>query len=116
LRSSVRATSAVVLAAAATAAGHDVTVTAAHHEHAVQVAERVGASAAASPAEAAQGADVVVLAVPAAAAAEVLGQLGDTGAVVVDATNPLNDTYSDLTTSGTRARPSSWLRPPSRSC
>ena len=89
------------LAAAARTAGHEVTVTAMHHEHAVKVAEQTGATAAASPAEAAQGAHVVVLAVPAGAAAEVLGQLGDVGAVVVDVTNPLNETFSDLTTSGT---------------
>jgi 8-hydroxy-5-deazaflavin:NADPH oxidoreductase len=91
------------LAAAATTAGHDVTLTAAHPESAVKVAEQTGATAAATPAEAVLGADVVVLAVPAGAAAEVLGQLGDAvaGTVVVDVTNPLNDTYSDLTTTGT---------------
>lgn len=91
------------LAAAATTAGHEVTVTAAHQDHAAKVAEQTGATVAANPAEAARGADVVVLAVPAAAAAAVLGQLGDAaiaGTVVVDVTNPLNDTYSDLTTSG----------------
>ena len=40
---------------------------------------------------------------PASAAADVLGTLGDTvaGTVVIDATNPLNDTYSDLTVVGT---------------
>jgi predicted dinucleotide-binding enzyme len=88
-----------------------VTVTAAHHEHAVKVAEQTGASAAAGPAEAARGADVVVLAVPAGAAAQVLGQLAETGAVVVDATNPVNDTYTDLTTGAPAATPSSWPPP-----
>jgi NADPH-dependent F420 reductase len=91
------------LASAATTAGHEVTVTAARQDHAAKVAEQTGAAVAADPAEAARGADVVVLAVPAAAAAEVLGQLGAAaaaGTVVVDVTNPLNDTYSDLTTSG----------------
>lgn len=88
------------LAAAARAAGHEVTLAATHQEHAAKVAEQVGGRAAAGPADAAQGADVVVLAVPATAAAEVVSQLGDTGAVVVDATNPLNETYDDLTTSG----------------
>src|SRR5919107_1783241 len=77
-RSSVRATS-----AAARAAGHEVTLAATHQQHAAKVAEQVGGRAAADPAEAAQGADVVVLAVPATAAAEVVSQLGDTGAVVV---------------------------------
>jgi NADPH-dependent F420 reductase len=92
------------LASAATTAGHEVTVTAANQEHAAKVAEQTGATVAEDPAQAAQGAHVAVLAVPAAAAAEVLGQLGDAavaGTVIVDVTNPLNDTYSDLTTSGT---------------
>jgi 8-hydroxy-5-deazaflavin:NADPH oxidoreductase len=89
------------LAGAATAAGHEVVVAAAHRENAVKVAEHVGATAATSVSEAAQGADVVVLAVPAPAAAEVLAQVKDPNAVVVDATNALNDTMSDLTTSGT---------------
>ena len=91
------------LAAAATNAGHQVTVAAAHREHASKVAAETGATAAGTAAEAARDAEVVVLAVPAAAAAEVIGALGDTirGKVVADATNPLNDTYSDLTTQGT---------------
>ena len=79
------------LATAAAAVGHDVTVAAAHEENAVKVAENVaGAKAAPTVAAAAQDADV-----------DVLGALGDVDAVVVDATNPLNDTFSDLTTSGT---------------
>lgn len=90
------------LATAAAAVGHDVTIAAAHEENAVKVAENVaGAKAASTVAAAAQDADVVVLAVPAAAAADVLRELGEVDAVVVDATNPLNDTFSDLTTSGT---------------
>ncbi|RDI34773.1 NADPH-dependent F420 reductase [Lentzea flaviverrucosa] len=88
-------------AGAATAAGHQVTVAAAHEENAVKVAELVGGTAAATAADAARGADVVVLAVPAAVAAGVLTELKGTTAVVVDATNPVNETYSDLTTSGT---------------
>lgn len=89
------------LAAAAVPAGHEVTLTAARQDHAQKVAEQTGATVAANPAAAVRGADVVVLAVPAAAAFEVLGQLDDAVAslVVVDVTNPLNDTYSDLTTS-----------------
>ncbi|MFJ7334373.1 NADPH-dependent F420 reductase [Streptomyces sp. NPDC101110] len=91
------------LASAATAAGHEVTVTATHQEHAAKVAEQTGARVAPDTAEAVRGAHVAVLAVPAAAASEVLDQLGDAavGLVIVDVTNPLNDTYSDLTTSGT---------------
>jgi predicted dinucleotide-binding enzyme len=90
------------LAAAAAAAGHEVTIAAAHEESAVKVAESVaGVKAASTAPAAAQDADVVVLAVPAAAAADVLGAMGAVDAVVVDATNPLDDTFSDLTTSGT---------------
>ena len=88
------------LAKAATAAGHEVTVAAAHQENAVKVAEQVGGAAAATVADAAKGADVVVLAVPAGVAADVLAEIKDTNAVVVDATNPVNETYSDLTTGG----------------
>ncbi|MFD9704472.1 NADPH-dependent F420 reductase [Lentzea sp. NPDC059081] len=88
------------LATAAVTAGHEVTVAAAHHENALKVAEHVGGKAAAT-AEAARDADVIVLAVPASAAAAVLAEIDSPGAVVLDATNPLNDTLSDLTTSAT---------------
>ena len=89
------------LAAAAVTAGHQVVVTAAHPENAEKVAAETGATAAATPADAAREAEVVVLAVPAAAAADVIRNLGDTRAVVVDATNPLDETFSGLTTNGT---------------
>lgn len=90
------------LAAAATKAGHEVTVTAAHPDHAEKVAKDTGATAAATVADAAVGADVLVLAVPATATTEVVRELGDaaSGLVVVDPSNPLNDTYTDLSTSG----------------
>lgn len=89
------------LAAAAAKAGHKVVVTAAHAESAERVAAETGATAAATPAEAARDAEVVVLAVPAAAADAVIRQLGDTRAVVIDATNPLDETGTGLTTTGT---------------
>lgn len=93
------------LAAAATAAGHDVVVSATDPASAQQTAAKAGARAAGSNAEAVQSADVVVLAVPHGAVAGIVTELGDalTGKVVVDATNPLDDTYSDLTTSGVSA-------------
>jgi len=93
------------LAAAATRAGHDVVVAASDAASAAKTAASTGARAAASSAEAVQSADVVVLAVPHGAVADVVTGLGDalTGKVLVDATNPLNDTYSDLTTSGVSA-------------
>ncbi len=88
------------LATAATTAGHSVVLSAADASHAQQAADAAGARAAASNADAVRDADVVVLAVPGSAVAAVAVELGDAldGKVLVDATNPLNDTYSDLTT------------------
>lgn len=93
------------LAAAATRAGHDVVVSASTPDSAQKAGAATGARAAASNREAVQDADVVVLAVPHGAVVGLVGELGEAlaGKVVVDATNPLNDTYSDLTTSGVSA-------------
>ena len=93
------------LAAAAVKAGHNVVVSAGNPISARDTAAKAGATAAASNAEAVQTADVVVLAVPHAAVAQVVADLGGAldGKTVIDATNPLNDTYSDLTTSGVSA-------------
>lgn len=93
------------LAAAATTAGHDVVISAADPTSAAKTAESTGATAAASNAEAVQGADAIVLAVPHGAVAQVVADLAGAldGKTVVDATNPLNDSYTDLTTSGTSA-------------
>lgn len=90
------------LAAAATAAGHDVVVSARHPASAAEVASRAGARPALNNVEGVGGAEVVVLAVPHAAVSDVVTDLGAalTGKVVIDATNPLNDTYTDLTTQG----------------
>ena len=86
------------LSRSAVNAGHTVTISAARVENAERVAGEVGARAARSNREAVEGADVVILAVPigavGAVAAELEGSLE--GAVVVDAVNPLNATYSDL--------------------
>ena len=48
---------------------------------------------------------MVVLAVPYGAVAGIVAEFGDAlnGTVVIDATNPLNDTYTDLATVGTSA-------------
>ena len=93
------------LATSAVAAGHDVVVSASTPESAARAATTTGAAASSDNRDAVQGADVVVLAVPHGAVATVVGDLGDAlaGKVVVDATNPLNDTYSGLTTTGTSA-------------
>ena len=93
------------LAAASTKAGHQVVLAAADPAHAEQAAQAAGATAAASNAEAVHGADVVVLAVPGSAVAAVTAELGAAldGKTVVDSTNPLNDTYTGLTTTGVSA-------------
>ena len=81
-------------------AGHDVTFAARDAAKAGTVAGGVGASAAATPAEAARDADVIILAVPGLAAEQVAAELaGQTaGKVVIDATNPIKADYSGLTT------------------
>jgi predicted dinucleotide-binding enzyme len=67
-----------------------------------QVAEKSGANAATSNREAVEGAELVVLAVPYPAVADIASEVGDalSGKVIVDSTNPLNETYTDLATSG----------------
>ena len=91
------------LSSAAVAAGHDVAVSATTRENAEEAAAAAGARAAADNADAVNGAEVVVLAVPHAAVADIANELGPAlaGKVVVDASNPLNDPYSDLVTVGT---------------
>jgi predicted dinucleotide-binding enzyme len=90
-------------ARAAVAAGHDVVVSAAHPEKAQAVAAEIGARAATTNTVAADGAEVVLLAVPATAAPSVAAEIAPSldGGVIVDATNPLNATYSDLAIAGT---------------
>jgi 8-hydroxy-5-deazaflavin:NADPH oxidoreductase len=90
------------LARAAAEAGHDVVLSASTAASAQAAAEKAGVAAASSNADAVNGADVVVLAVAGSVVGELAGTLADAleGKVVVDATNPLNDTYTDLTTSG----------------
>jgi predicted dinucleotide-binding enzyme len=87
---------------AAVAAGPDVVISAAHPEKAQAVAAEVGAQAADSNTAAVQGAQVVVLAVPGTAAPTVVAELAPVlgGAVVVDATNPLNATFDGLAIEG----------------
>ena len=91
------------LARAAVSAGHEVVLSAARPDRARATAEATGARAAQSNTAAVEGAQVVVLAVPGLAAPAVAAELAPAldGAVVVDATNPLNETYSDLAITGT---------------
>jgi 8-hydroxy-5-deazaflavin:NADPH oxidoreductase len=90
------------LAGAATTAGHDVVLSASGPASAQETAARTGATAVSSNAEAVNGADVVVFAVPGSTVASIAAELSEAlaGKIVVDATNPVNDTYTDLTTSG----------------
>ena len=93
------------LSKAGVAAGHQMVVSALHPEHAQQAASAAGGLAAPSNSEAVDRADIVILAVPHTAVAGIADELSDalTGKVVIDSTNPLNDTYSDLVTTGVSA-------------
>jgi len=77
------------LASTLSKAGHDVTVAAAHPEHAQAVADQAGVRAAATPADAARDADVVILAVPATALESIADEAAEAldGKVVVDVAN-----------------------------
>ena len=77
------------LASTLARAGHDVTIAARHLEHAEEVARETGAHAATSVPDTARAADVVILAVPAAALDEIAAEAGEAlgGKVVVDVTN-----------------------------
>lgn len=76
------------LARTATRAGHEVVIAAAHPERAAAAAATVGATPADSPRAAATGADVVILAVPAQAVAEVAREVAAARpSVIVDVTN-----------------------------
>jgi len=88
---------------AAVAAGHDVVLSASTAGKAQAVATEIGARAAETNTAAAEGVDVVLLAVPGKAAPSVAAQiaLSLNGGVIVDATNALNETYSDLAIAGT---------------
>jgi predicted dinucleotide-binding enzyme len=81
-------------------AGHEVVLTARDTARTQDAARAIGASAAASLAEAVTDVDVIVLAVPFSAAREVAMELAPlaAGKVVVDATNPLKPDYSGLAT------------------
>ncbi|MBA2443997.1 MAG: NADPH-dependent F420 reductase [Nocardioidaceae bacterium] len=90
------------LAQASIKAGHEVTISAAGAEHAEAVAKQSGATAAASNIEAVQAGDAIVLAVPHAATSAIADELAYalSGKIVIDATNPLNETFTGLVTEG----------------
>lgn len=77
------------LTGSATRAGHTVRVSSRDPEHSRALAGETGAQAAGSNREAVEGADVVILAVPYDAVADIVAELGHAldGKVVVDPTN-----------------------------
>ena len=89
-------------ARAGVAAGHEVVISAAHAGKAEALAAEVGARAAASNVAAVEGAQLVVFAVPGTAAPAVAAELAPAlqDAVIVDATNPLNASFSGLDVTG----------------
>lgn len=86
------------VAAAAVKAGHEVVLASRHPERAAAVAGEVGARAADTAEAAADGADMIVLAVPSLAVANVCDQIRRhvAGRIVVDPTNPLEPDLSGV--------------------
>jgi len=76
--------------------GHSVTLAARDAAKTAATAADLGVQAAASATEAATGAEIVILAVPADAQEGLAGELGDavSGKVVVDVTNPMNPDHA----------------------
>ena len=93
------------LATSITNAGHDVTIAAHNPGNARAAAEAIGTSSADTNAGAVTDADVVILAIPYAASAQVADDIrgGVAGKTIVDVTNPLTSDYSGLATSTSAA-------------
>lgn len=92
------------LAASFVRGGHDVTIASRSADHAFEAAAAVGAASAASIVDAVAAAEVVVITVPFAGAAEQLAaSIRDAavGKIVVDVTNPAKADYSGLLFDGT---------------
>jgi predicted dinucleotide-binding enzyme len=89
------------LATSLTRAGHDVTITAEHPEHAAEAATTTGATAGTSNAAAASAAELVVLAVPSQAIGQIAADMGSSldGKVVVDVSNRPTPTADGAATS-----------------
>ena len=83
-------------------AGHQVTYAARDAEKTAKTAATIGATTAASPADATQKADVIVLVVPFTAVQAVAAEIAPVaaGKIVIDATNPLSPDASGLSTAG----------------
>lgn len=93
------------LSRAAVKAGHQATLSDSDREKAAEAASEVGAEVAESNSAAVASADVVILAVPGSIAAEVAREIASAavGKTVIDSTNPLNDSFSDLVIEETSA-------------
>ncbi|NUO59332.1 MAG: NAD(P)-binding domain-containing protein [Hamadaea sp.] len=89
---------AAALGGAWTAAGHDVAIGGRHQGRAEQTANRIGAARHGSLAYAASHGDVILVAVPAAEAPQVVGSLAGnlTRRTVIDCTNPVVPTTDGL--------------------
>ncbi len=89
------------LATSLTRAGHDVTITAEHAANAVSAASQSGATAGASNTDAAQNAQVIVLAVPAQSIGQIATDMGSSldGKVVIDVSNRPTPTADGAATS-----------------
>jgi NADPH-dependent F420 reductase len=95
-------------------AGHDVTIAAKNSGNARAAADEIGTSSADTSAAAVVGADVVILAIPYAAGAQVADDIRDgvSGKTIIDVTNPLTSDYSGLATTDTSAAEELQLRLP----
>lgn len=86
------------LGTSAVRAGYDVVFASQHPGQAAEVASAAGATAAATPRDAAAVADIIVLAVPYAALPAVAADIAPVvdGKIVIDPSNPLKPDYSGL--------------------
>ena len=89
------------LATSLTRAGHEVTITAEHAANAVSAASQSGATAGTSNTDAAQNAQVIVLAVPAQSIGQIATDMGSSldGKVVIDVSNRPTPTADGAATS-----------------
>jgi NADPH-dependent F420 reductase len=90
------------IGSSAAKAGYDVVFTGRDADKARTVAAAAGARTAVTPREAVAGADIVVLAVPYTAVAEIAAEIAPVaaGKIVIDPTNPLKPDYSGLSIGG----------------
>ena len=93
------------LATSITNAGHDVTIAASSPGNARAAADAIGTRSADTNAGAVVGADIVILAIPYAAGAQVADEIreGVTGKTIIDVSNPLTPDFSGLATTGPSA-------------